>query len=369
MSLPYLYSQESDGLFLPNPSQVSGGQCPRPVSLRCENVYNRNKQFLGGLVMLKGNLVLDLSTLLPGPYATTRLAELGATVWKVEPPGGDPARFAWPQQDGVGLVYQVYISGKQVFHIDLKTKAGRLQLYHMAKDADVLLHGFRPGVAERLDIGYDRLREINPRLIYCALTGYGQVGPWARYAGHDINYMAVSGMLSQHHDINGHPIMPTVQWADYLGGQAVVEAILAALVARQRSGQGTFLDVSMTGALRRLLMMHDAIDSTAQLTNGVPELTGQSVSYHLYETQDGRWIALGALEFKFWEAFCREVGREGWVAHHHSAATSDNPVFRELIDLFRSRPLVDWTDLGRRVDCCLTPVLTLREARQYLQQV
>lgn len=314
--------------------------------------------------MLEGITILDLTTLLPGPYATARLEAMGASVWKIEPPTGDPARDTEPKQSGTGLVFSTHRGHKNITRLNLKTPDDRTQFYDMARGADVLIHGFRSGVAERLAIDYATMKPLNPRLIYCMLTGFGGTGPWSRLAGHDINYMAVSGMLSQHLDREGRPIVPTVPWADLMGGQAAVEAILGTLWERERTGTGTFLDVSMVTALRRFLRLNDTISEATGFEQGVPELTGQFVCYGLYQTQDERWIALGALEPKFWAAFCDGVGHPEWESAQYSRAASDNPIYQAVVQLFRSRPLADWVTFEQARDACLTPVFTLEEARR-----
>lgn len=190
--------------------------------------------------MLMGITVLDFTMLLPGPHASSRLRDLGATVWKIEPPGGDPARWTGPLNDGVGVVFQFHADGKTLREVDLTSMDGKALVREMAVDADVVLEGFRPGVAARLGIDYDTLAVVNPRLIYCSLTGYGQTGPLAAQAGHDLNYQALSGLLSLSEHASGGPAVPVVQWADLIGGEAAVTAILAALVDRERTGRGAF---------------------------------------------------------------------------------------------------------------------------------
>ncbi|MCL4493276.1 MAG: CoA transferase [Firmicutes bacterium] len=312
--------------------------------------------------MLEGVTVLDFTTLLPGPYASSRLAELGATIWKVEPPGGDPARHMHPQKKGTGIVFLVHSQNKTLLEINLKTEDGQKTVRNFIDRVDVLLEGFRPGVPERLGIGYEQLNKINPRLIYCALTGYGQSSRLAHAAGHDINYMALSGMLAQHLDSQENPILPSVQWADLIGGQGAVEAILAALVERHRTNQGRFLDISIFAQLQRLLKVHTAIWQATGFSRGVPQLTGAVVCYHLYQTSDSRFVALGALETKFWDNFCRALGNPQWIPHQFSRADPENSVYREIRDVFSIKTLAYWSDFGHEADYCLTPVLSLPES-------
>ncbi len=312
--------------------------------------------------MLEGMTILDFTTLLPGPYATSRLAELGATIWKVEPPGGDPARHLGPQEHGIGIVFLIHAQNKTLYEINLKTEEGQALIRDLIGQTDVLLEGFRPGVAERLGLDYRILSKINSRLIYCALSGYGRSGPWAHAGGHDINYMALSGMLSLHTDPQNHPILPSIQWADLIGGQGVVEAVLAALVNRHRTDRGQFLDISIVAQIKQFLKLHAAIWRITGIPTGIPELNGQILCYHLYRTSDDRFVALGALEAKFWANLCNNLNFPQWIPYQFSRADSHNAVFREVRDVFLSHNLSYWSDFGQRVDACLTPVLSLPES-------
>jgi alpha-methylacyl-CoA racemase len=313
-------------------------------------------------VLLTGVKVVDFTPLLPGPYASLRLADLGAEVVKVEPPGGDPARYIGLNSAGAGVVFLANNRNKTSVVLDLKAASGQSEAMALVESADVVLEGFRPGVADRLGIGYEAVRRVNPRIVYCSLTGYGQTSPLADMAGHDLNYMATSGMLAQFRDAEGRPVVPKVQLADLLGGVVASEAILAALLHRERTGEGRYLDVAMTDALMGLLTMHALIDAVNGYPWGVQELGGGLICYNLYRTRDGRMVSLGALEPKFWEAFCAGVKRPDWVQAQFTPATLENPVFREVTDLFAQRSLAEWTQFGQQVDCCLQPVLEVNEA-------
>ncbi|RIV16573.1 CoA transferase [Alicyclobacillaceae bacterium I2511] len=284
--------------------------------------------------LLQGIRVLDFTSLLPGPYAGLRLSDLGAQVVKVEPPGGDPARYMGDALAGGGVVFLANNRNKGSVVLDMKTPTGREQALALARDADVVLEGFRPQVADRLGIGYVDIKKVNPGVIYCSLTGYGQTGPMSALAGHDLNYMAISGMLSQFTDDRGEPVMPKLQLADLLGGVVASEAILAALVNRQRTGKGCRLDVAMTDALMGLLNTHTLIHAATGYRWGVEELNGHLICYHLYETRDGRTVSLGALETKFWQTFCNEVGHPDWVSAQFTEAVADNPVFQAIKEPF-----------------------------------
>ena len=305
---------------------------------------------------LAGLRVLDLSRLLPGGFCSLLLADFGADVIKVEDTGmGDYLRA----DDAPFLALN---RGKRSISIDLKKPAGRDVLLRLARDADVLLESFRPGVMDRLGVGYERLRAENPRLVYCAITGYGQDGPYAGRAGHDMNYLALTGLLHLTGEPDGPPIQAAGQIAD-LGGGALMAAfgILAALRERDRSGEGQFVDVSMTdGALSWLAMVAARYLADGQVPRrGRTELAGGLICYRPYRCADG-WVTLGALEPKFWRAWCTGVGREDLAEQQFAPVGSD--VHREVEALFARRTRAEWQAFNDEHDCCLEPVLGLDEA-------
>jgi crotonobetainyl-CoA:carnitine CoA-transferase CaiB-like acyl-CoA transferase len=314
------------------------------------------------MVWLEGIRVIDFTNLLPGPYATLRLAELGAEIIKIEPPnGGDPARHVSPKIDGTGAIFLANHRNKQSVELDLKTDEGRTAAMSLIEDADVVIEGFRPGVMRKLGLDYDAVRVINPRIVYCSLTGYGQTGPLAHLAGHDLNYVALSGVLAQLRGEDGRLVMPSVQLGDIVGGIVASEAILAALVHRGRTGEGAYLDVAMTDALAGMLTYQALVQQATDYQYGIPQLHGTVVCYHLYDTADGRTISLGALEPKFWRNFCEAVGKPAWIDSQFSESVDGQPVYEEMKAMFRSRSLTEWTEFGRQVDCCLQPVWGIGE--------
>jgi alpha-methylacyl-CoA racemase len=305
---------------------------------------------------LEGLRVLDLSRLLPGGFCSLLLADFGADVIKVEDTGaGDYVRADPP-------AFLALNRGKRSISIDLKKPAGRDVFLHLSTRADVLLESFRPGVMDRLGVGYSRLREENPRLVYCAISGYGQDGPNALRAGHDMNYLARNGLLGLTGEPDGPPVQAAGQIAD-LGGGALMAAfgILAALRERDRSGEGQFVDVSMTdGALAWL-----AMDAARHLADGVvpargrTPLAGGLICYRPYRCTDG-WVTLGALEPKFWAAWCDGVGRPELVERQFDAVGSDT--HREVEAIFAERTRAEWEAFNDEHDCCVEPVLDLGEA-------
>jgi len=303
----------------------------------------------GNRQALAGIRVLDLSRLLPGPACSLLLADHGAEVVKVEDTGdGDGLRAASPAG------FAALNRGKRSVRLDLKSAGGREALTRLAARADVLLESFRPGVMDRLGVGYERLRERNPRLVWCSLTGYGQEGPERARAGHDLNFQARAGALARP---DGAPPAPgPVPLGDLSGALHAAFGILAALHARERTGEGQRVDVALLESALALLALQaaDALAGAAR-----PALGQTMVCYRPYACRDG-WVAFAPLEPRFWRTFCLEVGREDLLPHQHDGAGS--AAERELEALFLSRTREEWVRFGARHDCCLEPVLTLSEA-------
>jgi crotonobetainyl-CoA:carnitine CoA-transferase CaiB-like acyl-CoA transferase len=312
--------------------------------------------------------VLDLSRLLPGGFCSLLLADFGAEVLKVEDTGmGDYIRWSPPYYEGAedsakSAPFLSLNRGKRSIRLDLKQELGKQVLLRLVCDYDVLLESFRPGVMERLGVGYEALREQNPRLVYCAISGYGQDGPYTGRSGHDMNYLGLNGLLGLTGEPDGPPVQPAGQIAD-LGGGAVMAAfgIMAALRERERSGEGQLVDVSMfDGSLAWLALVaaQYLADGEPPRRGGLP-LAGGLVCYRPYACKDG-WVTLGALEPKFWQAWCRGVGREDLVEKQFEAPGSDAHAEVERIFLERTRD--EWSTFASEHDCCLEPVLDLDEA-------
>ncbi len=310
---------------------------------------------------------LDLSRLLPGPYCSLLFADLGAEVIKVEEPGrGDYARRTrpfWGESD-VGATFLLLNRNKKSISIDLKAETGKAVFRRLVGTADVLLESFRPGVMDRLGLGWEALRAENPGLVYCAISGYGQDGPYRNLVGHDVNYMGYAGALSVAGPRDGSSLTPGVQVAD-LGGGALMAAfaIGAALHYRHESGQGQFIDVSMTDGVVSWLIPHLAAYFA---TGRVPErarerLNGGWPCYGVYEAADGGHVTLGALEPQFWANFCRLAGREDLRPLHHVQGADRDRVEAELRQLFRTRTRAEWVELLHQADVCAGPVLALDE--------
>ncbi|GGK50106.1 CaiB/BaiF CoA transferase family protein [Salinarimonas ramus] len=311
---------------------------------------------------LSGITILDLSTLLPGPLATLILAEAGARVIKVERPGGEDMRRFPPMREGRSLAYAMLNAGKEIVELDLKDASERPRLEALIREADVLVEQMRPGVMGRLGLGPDALHAINPRLVVCSITGYGQDGPRAQEAGHDINYQALTGLLSLAPGSPEHPATPAALVADIAGGSlpAVID-ILLALRLREITGEGSHLDVAMTDAMATFAWLARA---ELEATGRPPAphgglLTGGSPRYGLYATADGRYLALGALEDKFWARACAGLGLEPALADDTRDPAATKAAVAAIV---RSRDAAHWRAVLEPLDCCATVVRTLDEA-------
>jgi alpha-methylacyl-CoA racemase len=316
---------------------------------------------------LEGVHVLDLTRLLPGGYATQMLADLGADVLKIEEPGlGDYARVTPPFARGVGQAFLAVNRNKRSAALNLKHPAGREALLRLAEGADVLVEGFRPGVMARLGLAYETLHERNPRLIVCAITGYGQDGPYSQRSGHDLNYIGYAGLLAHLSRAGQPPTLPGAQFADIGGGGLMaVVGILAALVGRATTGAGRYVDVSMLdGALGLLpLLASNALAGVAEPQPDEFYLSGALPGYNVYATADGRYVTLGALEPKFWAEFCRRVGRDDLIARRIPTGVEDRAAtMAELAALFKTKTRDEWVAELGDADVCLGPVNTLEEA-------
>ena len=323
---------------------------------------------------LDGFRVLDLTRLLPGPALSMHLADLGADVIKVEDTGeGDYMRRFPPLARNaagteVNAAFENINRGKRSICLDLKQPQGRELLLRLIDTADALIEGFRPGVMDRLGLGWKALHARNARLVFCSLTGYGQTGPLAPKAGHDLNYCAMTGVLDQIR-ADGVPAMPNLQIGDLLGGTlTTLSALLAALLGAQRSGRGSRVDAAMTdGLLVHHIFPHADLDAGQVPVAGRTLLTGGAPCYRIYQTADGRYLAVGALELKFWQAFCDAAGLAGlrerhWALGLEPGSAASGEVTQQVAARIRQRTRDEWEADFADVDACVTPVLTPAEA-------
>src|SRR5437764_10701835 len=317
---------------------------------------------------LSGIRVLDLSRLLPGAYASQMLADYGADVIKIEEPGsGDYGRFMPPQLKGGMSLYFVAINrNKRSMTLNLKSQAGHEIFLRLVRQADVVLESFRPGVMDRLGLGYEQLKEINPRLVYCAISGYGQDGPYRLRAGHDLNYAGYAGMLDYNRGPRGEPAMPPTQLGDLAGGSFMaVIGIMTALYGRTQSGEGRMIDVSMTeGVMSLLPLTATAYLNTGQAPQpGKTQLDGGLPCYNIYETQDGKHITLAALEYKFWHTFCTHIGHLELLPFHHPVGPGEREQAIDMLRaIFMTKTRDEWVAELAEIDTCFGPVYTLEEA-------
>ena len=313
---------------------------------------------------LQGIRVLDLSRLLPGPFLTMILADMGADVIKVEDPNlGDYMRAFPPAKGGVGGRYLAVNRGKRSMVLDLKQAAGRDALLAMVEKADVVVESFRPGVMAKLGLAYEVLAARNPKIIMCSISGYGQTGPYTHRAGHDLDYIALAGVLAMTGPAHGGPQMPGVQIADLAGGALwSATAILGALVGRHRTGKGAHLDISMTeGALALVASELGNLDCGAKPTRGVETLNGGLACYGVYRTKDERYLAVGALEPKFWLALNAAIGRPPVAAELLGSPADQARIRGELADIFLQKTAAEWHALLAPHDCCVEIVTELEE--------
>lgn len=313
--------------------------------------------------MLSHVKILDLSRLFPGPYATQIMADLGAEVVKIEPPvEGDYMRFMEPAIDGRSVFFANLNRNKESVVLDLKDPKGKAALLKMAAKADVIVESFRPGVMDKLGVGFDKLKADNPGLVYCTITGYGVDGPLSKAAGHDLNYLAVSGLLSQLKDDMGDPVVPGFQIADVGGGALhAVIGILAALIERGVTGLGRRVDVSMTDSLAPWLVYPWSEMQAGAGRAGAGSLTGKYACYRVYRTACGGHIAVGALEPKFWKALCLRLEKPEWIPIQFAEGESLAGLVSDMKALFRTKTRDAWMELLFDADCCVTPVLELGE--------
>jgi crotonobetainyl-CoA:carnitine CoA-transferase CaiB-like acyl-CoA transferase len=314
---------------------------------------------------LSGIRVLDLTRLLPGPMATLHLADMGADVVKLEDTGaGDYAREMGRTREGMSDFFRLVNRNKRAIRLDLKQPRGREVFLRLAKGADVVVEGFRPGVMAELGLGYDALAAVNPRLVYCSITGYGQNGPYAGRAGHDINYIGYAGIGDQIGTAEA-PVVPNFQIADLLGGALTpVMGILAALIDARSSGRGRHVDVAMADAVfaHAILPVLGFLEHGRTPGRGTSMLDGGLPCYNVYRTQDRRWMAVGALEKKFWETLCDILGCQDLKEKHIVYAEEAKPVKERLAAAFASRTQHEWSELFARADCCVSPILPIDEA-------
>ena len=314
---------------------------------------------------LAGVRILDLTRLLPGGYATLLLADMGADVLKIEEPGkGDYIRWTPPIVGEFSAAHIALNRNKRSMTLNLKSQEGRDVLLALVGEHDVLIEGFRPGVMDRLDVGWTTLRERNPALIYCALTGYGQEGPRAQRAGHDANYIGYAGVAGLTGPEEGPPVLPGVQIGDLAGGgMAAVIAVLAALHRRAETGEGDFCDISMMDGAMSWLTIHAAsfVATKEEPERGRMHLSGAYPCYRIYPAADG-YLTVGALEPQFWRALCEAIERPDLLDDAFAMGARRDEVIDQLSELFSARTRTEWMERFGGADVCIAPVNSFGEA-------
>ncbi|GAB7019994.1 CaiB/BaiF CoA transferase family protein [Halostagnicola bangensis] len=323
-------------------------------------------------MQLDGVRVLDLTRLLPGPYATQLLADLGAEIIKIEEPNvGDYARWMPPRtDDGTGAIFAAVNRDKQSVALDLKTDKATAAFYRLLEDADVVVEGFRPGVADQLGVDYETVTDHNPEIVYCSVTGYGQDGPYSDRVGHDLGYVGLSGLLDMtRSDPNATPQIPGYPIADMAGGMSAAFGIVSGLLSRELGdGTGTYLDISLTDAV----VSFSQVVALPALLGDEPRpdetsLTGALPWYDVYETADGAYVTLSALEEKFWIAFCEAIDRPDLETVHGTEDAAERDALREELEaIFAGRTRSAWADL-EGADVPVEPVLSPGEALEHPQ--
>lgn len=330
---------------------------------------------------LKSIRVLDLTRLLPGPYCTMILADFGAEVIKIEEPNkGDYAREDQPLIDEDGAVFHSLNRNKKSICLNLKDKEDKEAFLQLIATADVVVESFRPGVMKRLGLNYEVLKEIKPDIIYCAITGFGQTGPYANRPGHDINYISFAGLLHLMGEKNGLPTTPATQIADIGGGALpAVIGILLAIIERNQSGNGQFVDISMMDGVVSWMqtILPKYFVNQEEMNRGELPLSGGKACYGVYRTKDDKYLSVGALEDRFWHSFCRTIEKEEFIPLLDAPAQEQERLRKQIQGIIETKPRDEWLDLFSDLDTCVSPVLTVEEmiqdpqvnAREMIQNV
>lgn len=307
--------------------------------------------------------VVDFSHLLPGPLATKMLAQMGASVTKIERPDRkDRLRYFPPMDGDTSWVFKSMNRDKQIQFIDYNTDSGRDEVLALIRESDIVLEQFRPGAMSSWQLGYEDIKSVKPDIIYVSITGYGQTGPYASHAGHDVNYLGYSGILSLITGQKNQPVIPGVQFADIVGGTyPALMSILSALYHRERTGEGQYIDIAMLEHIMPMLSIPYSQHQASENSQYSSFLSGQLVNYNIYECSDDRWMAMGALEVKFWNAFCDSVQKDEWKRDHMDSLYIDVFPYQEVVQFFKSKTQAAWTEHASKYDFCLTPVLSLDE--------
>ncbi len=315
---------------------------------------------------LEGIRILDLTRLLPGPLCSLHLADLGADVIKIEDTqAGDYARHAPPMQKNMSALFLALNRNKRSLVLDLSSENGKKIFKKLSEKADVIVESFRPDVMKKFGLDHEEIKKINPKVIYCSISGYGQTGPNKNKAGHDLNFIAEAGILQRRK--SEKPQIPNFQIADIVGGSLnAAMGILSAIIHREKTGTGQFIDVSIfDGLVAHSVVALSHLNSKEKLgfdTSGM--LCGDLHCYNIYETKDHRFLALAALEYKFWQRFCIAVNKTEWLSKHIVLGEESEKLKNELSGFVQTKTLSEWMEIFKNADCCVSPVNTLNEVLQ-----
>lgn len=317
--------------------------------------------------LLEGITVIDFTRLLPGPVTTHMLAQMGATVIKIESPKRrDYVRDSMTQVEGASVLFHQLNHNKQQLSIDYNTPEGLSEVMALIKTADVLVEQFRPGVMSIWELGYEQVKKVNPGIVYASISGYGQYGALSAEAGHDANYLSYSGLLGLCKEANGKPVIPGAQIADVCGAYSGLNAIQAALIKRFKTKVGCHLDIALCDAVSPLISLPYGLQSSGldhkkfNLFNGV-----NAANYTVYQCSDDQWLVVAALEMKFWNTLCELVGKPEWKRNNVLELTVDSFPRNEVVELFKSKPRKDWLELFAEHDTCVSPVLELEALEEH----
>jgi alpha-methylacyl-CoA racemase len=315
------------------------------------------------ILPLEGIKILDFTRLLPGPLGTHLLSQMGAEVIKIESPKRmDYSRFYQPQINGISTVFHTLNHTKKHLLVDYESPEGYQQIVEEIRTADVLVEQFRPGAMEGFHLSFDAVKKINPKIVYISVTGYGQTGEKKDAAGHDLNYLAATGLLSLNKDERGKPVIPGFQLADIAGGSfMIVSACTSGLLAQRMRHEAQYIDVSLFDATLALGAVAQGMLQGQADYNQMPLLSGLMVNYNVYECSDQKWVALGALELKFWNSFCDMADRPSWKTSESADLISGVFDKQKLEALFRTKTREEWVAMAVDFDVCLSPVLEMKE--------
>ena len=326
---------------------------------------------------LEGKVILDLSRMLPGPYCTMILSDLGAEVIRIEDPNypySNPGPFFQEGKYRESAFHSILMRNKKSITLNLKHDKAREIFYELVKQADVVLDTFRPKIMNKLKVDYNTLASINPSIICCSLTGYGQYGPYEQIAGHDLNYIGISGVLDLTRDRKvykqenqvRHPINPGVQVGDIGGALVTAIGILGAIIERENNPEkkGQYIDIAMTDSVFSFIPLIAAYHFSKDISDGVNILHGDFPFYSVYKTEDNKFLSVGIIEIKFWREFCRGLNRDDLIAKQFAIGEDREEVFKEIQKEFLKKTQKEWMEIFINLDACVMPVKTFNEAIQ-----